>query len=230
MDQIEFEIYGLKPLNKVFIVPPDDSSWDNEPRYVKRGQNCVPNRQHSIEAGDFLQPLNENVMSFFDKRSDSNYGIYILIFPDFKRFYVGVAARFSRLVRSNSMPISNPEGIFQRLCKHRAKCTGSYSTINHTDANGRGWRTLAIERYLYHKSHGIPDTMSDCLLSIINFQDHTEHKIDDKGSLEKLENWLSTSNLTPIFGDQYLYFDPLARTTKKQIDFEPNFRERDFEF
>jgi len=230
MDQIEFEIYSPKLFNTMFIVPPDDSSWDNEPRYVKRGQNCVPNRQCSIAAGDFLQPLNENVTSFFDNRSHSNYGIYIIIFPNFKRFYVGVAARFSRLVRSNLTPIRKPEGIFQRLGKHRAKCTGSYSAINHTDANGHGWRTLAIERYLYHKSHGIQDTMSDCLLSIINFKDHIAHKADDKGSLEKLENWLSTSKLTQIFGNKYLHFYPLAHTTKKQIDFEPDFIERDFGF
>ena len=230
MDLIEFEIYSPTLLNKMFIVPPNDSSWENEPRYVKRGQNWVPNRQCSIVSGDLLQPRNENVTSFFDKQSDSNYGIYILIFPNFKRFYVGVAARFSRLVRSNPTPIRKPEGIFKRLCKHRAKCTGSYSAINHTDANGHGWRTLAIERYLYHKSHGIQDTMSDCLLSIINFKDHTAHKTDDKGSLEKLEHWLSTSKLTPIFGDKYLHFYPLAHTTKKQIDFEPDFRERAFEF
>lgn len=230
MDQIEFEIYRPKLFNEVFIVPPDYSSWDNDPRYVKRGQNCVPNRQRSISACDFLHPLNENVESFFDKKSGSNYGVYILIFPEFERFYVGVAARFSRLVSSNPIPIKNPEGIFQRLCKHRAKCTGSYSAINHTNANGHGWRTLAIKRYSYHNGLGIQDTMSDCLLSIINFKDHTAHKVDDKGSLEKLENWLSNSRLTPILGDDYSHLYPLALTTKKQIDFEPAFSERDFEF
>ena len=72
--------------------------------------------------------------------------------------------------------------------------------------------------------------MSDCLLSIINFKDHIAHKADDKGSLEKLENWLSTSKLTPIFGNKYLHFYPLAHTTEKQIDFEPDFIERDFGF
>lgn len=230
MKKIEFDLYPPRFIRDVFIVPPDESAWDVDPRYIKQGQNYVPNRRHVFSSNEFLLPLNSQVETFFGQESDTNYGIYILIFPAFGKFYVGVAARFSRLVKTELKTIKSPEGIFERLCKHRAKCTGSYSSINHTDANGRGWRTFALERYEHHKKLGVCDTMDDCLLSIINFKDHSEHSVDDKGLLEKLENWLSNCRLTPIFEGQYQNLDPLAHTTNKQMDFAPIFSHRDLRF
>ena len=135
-----------------------------------------------------------------------------LLFNDFKNYYVGIAARYSKLDKSKKLVyIKRPEGFLIRLRKHRAKCTGTYHNINHT----KYWREVALNRYEYYESQNVKDTMSDCDLSLILFKNHEKYKFNDKGLLEELENYINEDKISKILGTKYINFSPIATTQNK---------------
>ena len=92
-----------------------------------------------------------------------------MFFNDFKKFYVGIATKHAK----------TPEGILKRIRKHRAKATATYQitqSINHTEEEPYGWRSLAKARY---KKYGNKDQLEDCYLVTINPKDH-ENLVEDE--------------------------------------------------
>ena len=207
-----------RPIHDFFHVPRDETLWVDEPRYIGN----KPNREQHLMLSEMLVPHNDKATQFFGEGSDTNYGIYILMFPSFDKFYVGIAARYSKYIKKNHSitPIKNPEGILQRLRKHRAKCTGSFSMINHTNVKPYGWQDFAIERY---SKLGPGDNLGDCLLGIITIGDHYKYREDDKGLLEQLENNISSNGLDEIYGNNYASLLSISHTLPKEMTYSANF-------
>jgi hypothetical protein len=218
MEELRFDITYPVQIDQFFNVLEDKSVWFEKDKYVRRGKNWVPNREFTLRFNELLIPKTEKIKSFFSKKSKYNYGIYILLFNDFNKYYVGIASRYSKLDKNkNLLDIKDPEGFIKRLRKHRAKCTGTYNNISHTQS----WRNLALKRYEFYKNNKVADTMSDCQLSLIFFDDHEKNKVNDKGLLEELENHINQNNISKILGDEYSNFSPIATTKLKECTYIP---------
>jgi len=232
--EIKFNIYKPINLNEIFDIPEDTSVWMDEPRYViNKSGNHVPNRDISLSGSELIIPKNEVIKKFFNKKSSSNYGVYILIFEDFKKFYVGIAARYSYCNKNGILKkLKSPEGFFTRLKKHRAKCTGTTASgVNHTNSRPYGWRDFALEREaIYNKNKQI-DTMTDCLLSLITFNCHEDYENNnDKGILESLESHINKNGLSKYFGLEFDEYESFAHTNSKDLSFNPVLSNIDFTF
>ncbi len=218
MKKIKFKISDPLNINQFFKVLEDKSVWRNTDKYVRCGANWVPNREFTLKSSELLIPNTEKIKRLFSKKSKYNYGIYILLFNDFDQYYVGIAARYSKLDKNNNLKeIKTPEGFLTRLRKHRAKCTGTYYNISHTER----WRDFAIERFKFYKKNKVKDIMSDCQLSLIFFDDHEQNRVNDFGLLEELEDHINQSNISKIVGDGYSNFSPIATTKNKQLSYIP---------
>ena len=224
MIQIEFNITFPKKINDIFYISQDKSEWVNKIKYIKKGSNPVPNRDKTLSGKELLIPKTKDIKNFFSKKSKFNYGIYILLFNDFKVYYVGIAARYSKLDKSKNLVDINPEGFLIRLRKHRAKCTGTYYNINHT----KYWRDFAKNRYQFYKNRKVKDTMSDCELSLVFFKNHEKHKVNDKGLLEQLEDYINKNNISKILGAKYIKYSPIASTHTKVLSFAPKLNKTSF--
>ncbi|MEP3040725.1 MAG: hypothetical protein ABJO97_18810 [Roseibium sp.] len=147
-------------LNSLFDIPPDTSPWP-EQEYQKlstksgnpSGRTPVRPRASFISHGQSLTaPFGRNLTTYQDM-----LGIYILAFtvPE-QWFYVGIAA-----------PGRSPEGVLNRIRKHRVKATGSHvgtgasnGGVNHTDR----WRVFAPRRYRYFEENRGADSLADAWL------------------------------------------------------------------
>lgn len=218
MKIIKFTITNPLNLANCFNVLEDQSAWFKKEKYMRLGGNIVPNRNFALKFSELLIPKKKTHESFFSKNSKYNYGIYILLFNDFKKYYVGIAAKYSKFDKNrNLVKIKNPEGIFTRLRKHRAKCTGTYCNINHT----KFWRQFALERYEFYEKKNKKDIMSDCELSFIFFNNHEKYKINDKGILEEFEDHINQHNISNILNDKYSNFYPIATTKSRVLSYVP---------
>tara|TARA_S200000501_G_scaffold43352_1_gene35105 strand:- start:21 stop:710 length:690 start_codon:yes stop_codon:yes gene_type:complete len=218
MKEIKFKISDPLNINQFFEVLEDKSVWCEKNKYVRRGANWVPNREFTLRFSELLIPNTEKIKRLFSKKSKYNYGIYILLFNDFDQYYVGIAARYSKLDKNKNLSdIKDPEGFLTRLRKHRAKCTGTYYNISHTER----WRDFAIERFKFYKRSKVKDIMSDCQLSLIFFEDHEQNRDNDFGLLEELEHHINQSNISKIVGEGYSNFSPIATTKDKELNYIP---------
>ena len=219
MKKIEFLITNPVNINELFHLPPDTTEWKTL-EYVKNKSGYdIPKREKVFTQSQVLLPK-EKFQSFFSKNSKYNYGIYLLFFKDFGKFYVGITAKYSKLVKNLIIKqIKSPEGFLTRLRKHRAKCTGTDINIMHTASE---WQPFAKERY---KKIGPGDTMDDCYLSFIIFKNHENEKENDKGKLEYLENKINCDlEKFEIFKD-FSQFKSLAKTNRTDIeDYNPKFK------
>ena len=233
IQEIKFDIYKPINLNELFDIPEDKSIWREDPRYIiNKSKNHVPNRDIFLSRSELLVPKNKIIEDFFDRKSSSNYGIYILIFNDFKKFYVGIAARYSFLTKSGVLrEIMTPEGFFTRLGKHRAKCTGTSAVgVNHTNANPYGWRDFALEREKFYTQKKQTNSMDDCQLSLVVFNAHEEYTYNDKGILERLENHVSKNGISNYFGEKYNDYKSFAHTRSLELNFMPVINNKQFLF
>ena len=48
MTQIEFNITFPKRINDIFYIIQDKSEWKNKTKYIKKGNNPVPNRDKTL--------------------------------------------------------------------------------------------------------------------------------------------------------------------------------------
>ena len=48
MTQIEFNITFPKRINDIFDITQDKSEWKNKTKYIKKGNNPVPNRDKTL--------------------------------------------------------------------------------------------------------------------------------------------------------------------------------------
>ena len=48
MTQIEFNITFPKRINDIFYISQDKSEWNNKTKYIKKGNNPVPNRDKTL--------------------------------------------------------------------------------------------------------------------------------------------------------------------------------------
>lgn len=230
-EEIKFNIFRPVNLNTIFEIPEDRSIWVKNPRYIKNeSKNCVPNRDYFLKSSELLIPRNKKTKDYFKKNSVTNYGIYILIFNDFKKFYVGVAARYSYIKDGSLREIKKPEGFLTRLRKHRAKCTGTFYNISHTNTKPYGWRDLALERVKLYAEKKKTDTMSDCLLSLILFENHENYEDNDKGILEEIEHYINNNGISKYFGEDYSDYESFAHTNPKGLKFIPKFEMKNFSF
>ena len=212
MTAIEFLI--TKPVNilELFHLPADTTKWKTL-EYVKNKSGYdIPKREKVFTQSQMLTPK-EKFQNFFSKNSKYNYGIYLLFFKDYDKFYVGITARYSKLDKNSIIQqIKSPEGFLTRLRKQRAKCTGTDINISHTKAE---WQPFAKERY---KKIGPGDTMDDCYLSFIIFENHENEKENDKGKLEYLENKINNDLGQFKFFKEFSHFKSLAQTNRPNID------------
>ena len=224
METLNFNIYYPVPLANLFFIPADKTKWNQnspyQPIFNKKGKKIgeYPNRKSVLKPGELLKPKSKVLETFFGKNSRTNHGLYILIFPDYFKFYVGIAA-YSQKANDTS------EGIFTRLKKHRAKCTGTSWKISHTNngKSGNGWRDFALQRYqdFYHKNEH--DVMQDCYLSIICFQNGDKLISENKVKLEMLEADISNQGLKNLFEGQFSNCLSFSHTTSRAINYIPNF-------
>lgn len=220
-------VYTPAPIGDVFRVTPDQTEWNGE--YEINGENMVPVRDNFLADGERLIPISPAVSGFFQNLSQTNYGVYILLFEEYRKFYVGIAARYSYInARGVLVNIIQPEGFLTRLRKHRVKCTGSRANINHTDHNGQGWRNLAMRRWQDHNARREIDIMGDCKISIVNYSDNTpnethnnraEHEVNDKGKFEWLEHYIANGHLNEFVGDRYAGYSCFAHTNQPAVHF-----------
>ena len=103
MKKIKFKISDPLNINQFFKVLEDKSVWRDTDKYVRRGANWVPNREFTLKSSELLIPNTEKIKRLFSKKSKYNYGIYILLFNDFDQYYVGIAARYSKLDKNNNL-------------------------------------------------------------------------------------------------------------------------------
>jgi hypothetical protein len=212
-------------LSDLFNIPKDNSSWNYNYCRIKN-ENYVPDREKIFTPRQILIPKNKDIKEKFSKKSHTNYGIYILLFKTFSYFYIGIAAKYSGLDKNgNIKKIKTPEGIFTRLKKHRAKCTATHvsNNYNHTGNDDYGWKSFAKKRYKHYSSEKQIDTMDDCYLATLIFENHDSYKDNDKGKLKELENHLNNPKpLSDLFGKKYLNYKPLAKTGNDILSYQPN--------
>ena len=149
----------------------------------------------------------------------------------------GLSAQFDIKERKNagfSKHAKTPEGILKRIRKHRAKATATYQitqSINHTEEEPYGWRSLAKARY---KKYGNKDQLEDCYLVTINPKDHENLVEDEKNKLWFIENLISSNEhdvikkiLSLIPGDNLLKdwvsFNDITTGTAHKHEFVYNF-------
>tara|TARA_B100001964_G_C13994189_1_gene491965 strand:+ start:36 stop:719 length:684 start_codon:yes stop_codon:yes gene_type:complete len=180
MDKIIYNIQKPIKLNNHFEVPADDTKWDLDDPYKElKNDMMVPNRLRKINFDDLLIPKTNYCEQF------CNYGLYILLFQNYKKYYVGIA----------SMHAKNPESIIIRLKKHRAKATATYPSggrsVDHTDDKKIGWRFLAKKRFQDLSRSNSYDNLDDCYLVTINVKDHEKFIEEERKKLEYLEHTLT---------------------------------------
>ena len=228
---VNFVLFEPTRLRNLFVIKEDKSLWNASPRYIKRGNVVVPNREKYLKQAELLVPKDALTASFFHSKSPNNFGIYILLFEDFRKFYVGVAARYSHLKKNGELKKhKTPEGFHERLRKHRAKCTGTYLPIAHTDKKNNGWRTFALERAAHYSQLGQVDSMQDCFLSLIVFENHESFQHNDKGMLEMLESHISNSDVGELVGERFSGYESFAHTTNKELAYDPKYNRKRFPF
>ena len=126
----------------------------------KKGGNTVPVRDRIIHFKNLLIPKTNYAQQYCAA------GLYLMFFNDFKKYYVGIACKLA----------DEPEGILKRIRKHRAKATATYQiteSINHTEKEPYGWRSLAKARY---KKYGNEDKLDDCYLVTLSPKDYNNIK------------------------------------------------------
>ena len=176
MTEITYIVNHPIKLSDHFEIPMDQSKWDGT-SYEKKGDNTVPVRDRIIHFKNLLIPKTNYAQKY------CTAGLYLMFFNDFKKFYVGIATKHAK----------TPEGILKRIRKHRAKATATYQitqSINHTEEEPYGWRSLAKARY---KKYGNKDQLEDCYLVTINPKDHENLVEDEKNKLWFIENLISSN-------------------------------------
>jgi len=159
--------YPVK-LSDCFEVKPDKDIWNGK---YKEGK---PERE-KMSFNKLLIPTTDYAEKY------CTYGLYLMFFIDFKKYYVGLACKFKK----------KPEGILKRLRKHRAKATATNtSDVTYTNDHNDGWKVFADERY---NSYGINDQLQDCYLVTINVENHEElFDNNEKKKLAFIEKELSS--------------------------------------
>jgi len=229
---IEFNVYSPTAIGDVFNIAPDKSPWESKEKYVRKGSIWVPNRTKTLKSNEILSPRNAKIASFFGKNSESNFGIYVMFFTKQNLFYVGIAAQHSYKKDGQIVKLKSPEGILKRLRKHRLKCTGTNVwSINHTNTKNIGWRAFAMQRYAEHLEKGAYDVLEDCYISIINFTNPDMYSVNDKGTLEALENDInSLQSIRNMFGTPYSSFSAFGHSNPNREPKPWKFNLLDFEF
>ena len=184
---IEYDV--SKPVSLVdhFDVPVDTSPWEGEYIEVlhKGGRKTqIPLRGASMSFKELLTPKTD-----IGQDISGSFGIYLLFFRRNNTYYPGIA----------SMHAKQPEGILNRIRKHRAKATATvhstHTEINHT----RAWRKFAVDRWT--EDEDVFSTLEDCVISICKPRDHANIVTDEKKYLEAAEK-----NLTDIYGPVFRKF------------------------
>ena len=70
--------------------------------------------------------------------------------------------------------------------------------------------------------------MSDCELSLVFFKNHEKHKVNDKGLLEQLEDYINKNNISKILGAKYIKYSPIATTQTKVLSYTPKLNKISF--
>ena len=117
---------------------------------------------------------------------DHTYGLYILALTiPHPALYVGIAANSSK----------SPEGMLNRIKKHRTKLTGShvgssqesFGGVNHTG----GFRSYAPPRAKYFAQHQKPDQLGDMQLLVCQYSNNSSGIPDSTQEKHLLENFES---------------------------------------
>ena len=169
-------------INDHFDVPPDCTDWRPNV-YSKRRDGWSPNRSRANFGSikNALIPKKTEYASNITK----GYGIYIIAFdlPE-PYMYVGIAANDSKL----------PEGIINRIRKHRVKVTGSNVGSNSQTTGGVHhpikWRYFAQKRAQFFYSENKLDVLEDaCVMWAWIFVDsYIPFPLQQKKQLEIFES------------------------------------------
>ena len=141
-----------------FQVPVDSSLWNQQ--YKKNSNGTSPIRKAVLKINSALTPVNNSILA-----NKLVYGIYILTFElPYKAFYVGIASGDSK----------KPEGILNRLRKHRIKATGSNggNGVHHPEQ----WRKFAQDRFTYFHSQELADSCDDARFVIGQINENCQNK------------------------------------------------------
>ena len=177
MTEITYIVNQPVKLSDHFTVPIDNSLWDGK-TYNKTKKPWHPLRNRTIKFDDLLIPKTDYSLKH------CTFGLYLLFFNDFKKYYVGIACKLAK----------DPEGILTRLKKHRTKATATYheggKSVDHTEQKPYGWQSLAKARY---KKYGNEDKLNDCYLVTLSPKDYNNINDypDEKKKFFYLEKELS---------------------------------------
>ena len=180
--QIQLKFDSPIKLIDHFEVPEDGSVW-SEHSYVRTiGRNGRNTGQTPVrQRAEFARWQNALVpKSDFGKSVSQAFGIYLLAFSAGQpAIYVGIAAAGGRA----------PEGILNRIKKHRVKSTGSHvgpsaescGGVNHTC----GWREYAVSRAAHFQRASVIDRLEDVRLIVGRL--NPAPRTSDKEILERFE-------------------------------------------
>lgn len=158
-----------------FNTPVDHTSWSSKTHH-KTKSGWTPTRAQAT-FGTWNKGLIEQTA--FARDLKSTYGLYILAFcKPYPAIYIGIAADDG----------ASPEGISNRIKKHRVKATGSHVSASQDTVSGvahmKNWRKFAIDRANFHQDHKFLDSIADARLITAAIQGSSGQR---KKDLERFE-------------------------------------------
>jgi hypothetical protein len=163
-------------LEEHFVVPADHTTWLTRTHH-KTNSGWTPTRLQAT-FGTWNSALIERTA--FARELKSRYGLYILSFSKpYPAIYIGIAADDG----------ASPEGISNRIKKHRVKATGSHVSASQNTVGGvahmKNWRKFAIDRANFHQNQELLDSMVDAKLVTAAIQGSKGQRKKDLARFEK---------------------------------------------
>jgi hypothetical protein len=163
-------------LEQHFEVPVDHTTWPNK-TYRKTKSGWTPTRPQAT-FGTWNQGL--TALTRLSHELTSTFGMYILAFDKpYPAIYIGIAADDG----------TSPEGISNRVKKHRVKATGSHVSASQDTVGGvahmKNWRKFAIDRASFHQDQELFDSMADARLITAAIQGSSGQRKKDLERFEK---------------------------------------------
>ena len=161
-----------------FSIPLDATIWSSRVyRKVKDGWTPVRPR---ATFGSWQSALIERTPVATALKSQ--FGIYVLAFENpYPSIYIGIAANSGR----------SPEGVLNRIKKHRVKAAGSHVGVSPDVVGGvahmKNWRKFAVDRSDFYAKERCSDEATDARLIVATLQDSS---IQSKKDLERFEKSL----------------------------------------
>jgi hypothetical protein len=171
-------------LSEHYNIPVEKSAWNGLYMDVpKQGRTPERSRASFSSWKKSLIPTSQLAQDI-----ETTFGIYILAMDiPIPAYYVGIASGTG----------SHPEGVGNRVRKHRVKFSGAHVGGNQRSVGGvnhtQGWREFAPARHRYFSETGVFDFCSDVRLIVGEVTLDSGMVIHEKTTLERFESSIATN-------------------------------------